>query len=329
MSRITTEPTSTTVTDYYTMTPNREVNDPSLAAQERSKTAGELLQRQMKGTLQNFQGFMTGMDDTTRGDHLGKSLAGAETVKKGLGQYTSQPNVDMNSLMLEMNKLLSKMRDLQRDHAIQQQQQALFMQEKAYQREQDSISKNQSAATKTMITGFVGAGVGMTGSGLKLKGAIGKGSAESKQGKVHEFLKNNPGKSEEAAFSDINKKTSTSHWQKIKNAKQAPWNWGSSPNSMDALQKKISKNNQLSSSGDLLGQAPTLLNPLGQAISMGDTAAASQSKVEADRDKGLQNLNEREHTLREEQSRTASQQMRDVQREMNELYGKIATAVRW
>ncbi|WP_253306554.1 hypothetical protein [unidentified bacterial endosymbiont] len=135
--------------------------------------------------------------------------------------------------------------------------------------------------------------------------------------------------SEGEAFSEVNKKDATSQWQKIKNSKKNPANWGSTPDSMEAISKKINRNNTRSSFGELGGQAPAILTPIGQVVSMKDTAASSQAKVNADRDKGLQSLNEREQGIRDEQARAASQQMRDVQREMNDLYGKIATAVRW
>lgn len=328
MSRINAEPTITKVTDYYPMTTTHEVDEIVPATPEASKKSGTMLRQQMQDTLQNFQGFMNGPDETTKGQQLEKSLAAAEGVKKGLSLCASAPNLDMNSLMLEMNKLLSKMRDLQRDHAIQQQQQAITMQEKAYQKEQDSITKSQSAATKTMAMGIAGGVVGLAGSGLKVKGAMGKGSAESKQFKVNQLIKNQ-GMSEEGAFSKVNEKDATSQWQKIKNSKKNPANWGSTPNSEKAVQAKINRNNRYSGFGELGGQAPAILTPIGQVVSMKDTAASSQAKVNADRDKGLQSLNEREQGIRDEQARAASQQMRDVQREMNELYGKIATAVRW
>ncbi|WP_253306553.1 hypothetical protein [unidentified bacterial endosymbiont] len=173
MSRINAEPTITKVTDYYPMTTTHEVDEIVPATPEASKKSGTLLRQQMQDTLQNFQGFMNGPDETTKGQQLEKSLAAAEGVKKGLSLCASAPNLDMNSLMLEMNKLLSKMRDLQRDHAIQQQQQAITLQEKAYQKEQDSITKSQSAATKTMAIGIAGGVAGLAGSALKVKGAIG------------------------------------------------------------------------------------------------------------------------------------------------------------
>lgn len=323
MSRINAEPLSTQVTDYYNALKTAgEVDEIAPAPPAPAKQSGALLRQQMQETLQNFQGFMTGPDETTKGQQLGKSLAAAETVKKGLSLCASQPNVDMNSLMLEMNKLLSKLRDIQRDHAIQQQQQAITLQEKAYDKNQMAIEKEKSANRTSMITGAVGTVAGLAGTGLKVKGDIGKNSAESK---VNELMQNG----EKNSFSDLNKKTSPSQWQKIKNSKKNPANWGSSPDSMEALNKKINRNNKLSGFGDISGSAAAIMTPMGQALSMGDSAESKKFNVDADRDKGLQTLNEKEQGIRDEQARAASQQMRDVQREMNDLYGKIATAVRW
>jgi hypothetical protein len=328
MSRIHADITSTKITDYYPMTSAQEVDEIAPAQQEAAKTGSNLLHRQMQDTLQNFHGFMSGLNDATRGEQLSKSLAGAETVKKGLGDYASKPDINMNTLMLEMNQLLSKLRDLQRDHALQQQVQALKMQEHAYDKEKNSIAHSQQAAQKGAIFGGIGAGVGLLGSGMKVKGAISKGSAESKQFTVNELMRNE-GKSEEEAFSIVNQKTSNSHWQKVKNSKKNPTNWGSSPNSMETVTAKINRNNKYGSSGDLLGQAPTLLTPIAQAAAMGDNSESSRLKVNADFDKGIQHINEREQGIQDEQARAASQQMRDVQQQMNELYSKIATAVRW
>jgi hypothetical protein len=271
MSRISAEPTLTQRPDYSSMTAIDEGDELSLATAEHSKTAGDRLHRQMRDTQQNFQEFLNGVDESTRSESLGKSLVGAEAVKKSLTPIANEPNVDMSSLMLEMNKLLSKMRDIQRDHAIQQQQQALTMQMNAYKSDQASIDKSQSAASTNMIAGMVGGGLGGVGSIAKLGGVV--GGAMGKSGALLKLAE---------------------------------------------------------SGGEVLGQAaPAIATPVGQASSMSDTSASSQAKVEADRDKGLQGLNEREQGLRDDQSRTASQQMRDVQREMNELYTKIATAVRW
>lgn len=330
MSRINAEPLSTQVTDYYNaMKTAGEVDEIAPAPPAPAKQSGALLCQQMQETLQNFQGCMNSPDETTKGQQLGKSLAAAETVKKGLSLCASQPNVDMNSLMLEMNKLLSKLRDLQRDHAIQQQQQAITLQEKAYQKSQDAIDKDKSAARTTAIIGGVGTSIGLLGVVAKGKGATSKCSAKSKQFKVNQLIKNQ-GMSEGDAFSEVNKKDATSQWQKIKNSKKNPTNWGSTPNSEAAIQAKLNRNTWYSGIGEMAEKlSPSLGQFVAPAAAMGDTAEAKQFNVEADRDKGLQSLNECEQGIRDEQARAASQQMRDVQREMNDLYGKIATAVRW
>lgn len=316
MNPIMTETRSTQVTDYYTTTNDPEVDEASLAAQERSKTAGDLLHRQMKDSLQDFQESMTAVDATSQGHQIKKSVAAAETVKKGLGQYASQPGIDMNSLMLEMNGLLSKMRDLQRDHAIQQQQQALTMQEKAYEKNKESVEKGQSAAQKGMIVGFVGAGVGLVGAGIQGGSALRKGAVESKQVKVNELMRSDSKLTEEAAFS------------KLKEIKSG--NWIGTPDSLKGLDKATKSADKWGSIAEGAGKiTASATAPVTALVTMADDTASKNLDVEAKRDQGLQGINEKEQALREEQSRASSQQMRDVQREMNELYGKIASAVRW
>lgn len=316
MNPIMTETRSTKVTDYYTTTPDPEVDEASLAAQERSKTAGGLLHRQMKDSLQDFQESMTAMDATRQGHQIKKSVATAETVKKGLGQYASQPGIDMNSLMLEMNSLLSKMRDLQRDHAIQQQQQALTMQEKAYEKNKESIVKAQSAATTGIIIGGVAAGVGLLGAGIQGGSALRKGALASKQDKVNKLMSSDSKLTEEAAFSKL---------KKIKSGIRI-----GTPDSLKGLDKATKRADKWGSVAEGAGKiTASVTAPATAWATMADDTASKNLDVEAKRDQGLQQLNEKEQGFREEQSRASSQQMRDVQREMNELYGKIANAVRW
>lgn len=320
MNPIMTETRSTKVTDYYATTNDPEVDEASLAAQEHSKTADALLQKHMKGSLQAFQGSMTATNETNREEQFKKSVAEAETVKKGLGQYASQPGIDMNSLMLEMNGLLSKMRDLQRDHAIQQQQQALTMQEKAYEKNKESIEKEKSAANTKMGWGMAGAALGVAGGFGKGFGNIRKTFVENKQAKINKLMTSDSNMTEKAAFSKL-KENEPGIWQKTTNY--------CTPNSLGGLDKSIHRNNNLVNSGEMSGALSSLGAPIGELAAAPITAEAKNFQVEADRDKGLQQLNEKEHSIREEQSREASQKMRDVQREMNELYGKISSAVRW
>ncbi|MEW9809660.1 MAG: hypothetical protein AB2989_04855 [Candidatus Symbiodolus clandestinus] len=281
---------TTKINDYYSTMPEPILEEPALDPLAARSTKDHPLSQQMSGILQDFTMAMHEPDVSKRSAQFQGSMVQVERFQAEVRQLAAQPGMDMGSIMLEVNQLLSKMRDVQRDNAIQQQQNALNRQEMAYDHAQKSISSNKSASMIKGIWGAVGGGVGLAG-GL---GKMGSAFAESK-------LKGNA--------------------DKITNALS------------EAEAKTKAKTEKMRNAGVIVEALGTAATPItataGELHSMGASTEAQQLNRQSDREKEYQKLNETQYDRKEADARDSSQQMRSIQQQMADLYGKIVSAVRW
>lgn len=99
------------------------------------------------------------------------------------------------------------------------------------------------------------------------------------------------------------------------------------------ITSSLSKTNWVNKTGmvaDALGPVGTSIGTAGGELhSMAPSTEAQQLNRQSDREKEYQRLDETQSDRKEADARDSSQQMRSIQQQMADLYGKIISAVRW